>query len=73
MKQSYLIGVVLVLAGGVVLACQGFSYTSRDKVVDAGPIQITADRTHSVPLPPILGALAILAGIVVLVAGGRSR
>lgn len=71
MRQSSLFAVVLIVAGGLALVYQGFSYTSREKVVDAGPIKITADRTRTFPLPPIVGALAVLAGIGLLVAGGR--
>ncbi|WP_306600106.1 hypothetical protein [Geothrix sp. 21YS21S-2] len=71
MKPASLIGVILIVGGALVFIYQGFSYTSREKVVDAGPIRITADRTRTVPLQPILGAVAVLAGVGLLVAGSR--
>jgi hypothetical protein len=52
--------------GVLSLAYQGFTYTTRKKVVDIGPIQATKEEHHSVPLPPILGVLAVIGGIVVL-------
>lgn len=65
MKQSS-IGIVLIVLGVLALAYQGFSYTTREKVIDLGPIQTTVAEKHSVPLPPIVGALAILGGAVLL-------
>jgi uncharacterized membrane protein HdeD (DUF308 family) len=61
------IGVILIVLGLIGLAWGGFSYTTREKVVDIGPIHATRDETHNVPLPPVLGALALIGGIVVLV------
>lgn len=71
MRPASLFGIILIVGGALAFIYQGFSYTSREKVVDAGPIQITADRTRRVPVQPILGAVAVLAGIGLLVAGGR--
>ena len=64
-------GVILIVLGLVGLAWGGFTYTTREKVVDIGPIHATRDQTHNVPLPPIAGAVALIAGVVLLVAGGR--
>jgi hypothetical protein len=61
------IGIVLLLIGIFSLAYQGFTYTTQKKVVDIGPIQATKEEHHTVPLPPILGALALIGGVVVLV------
>jgi hypothetical protein len=61
------IGDILIVLGLIGLAWGGFSYTTREKVVDIGPIHATRDETHNVPLPPVLGALALIGGIVVLV------
>ena len=72
MKSSPLLAIILIVVGLAALAYQGFSYTTREKAVDLGPIQITADKTHNVPLPPIVGAAALIAGIFLLVAG-RSK
>ena len=62
------LGVILIVLGLVGLAWGGFTYTTREKVVDIGPIHATRDETHNVPLPPIAGALALIGGIVLLVA-----
>ena len=64
-------GVILIVLGLVGLAWGGFTYTTREKVVDIGPIHATRDQTHNVPLPPIAGAVALIAGVVLLVAGRR--
>ena len=53
------------------LAWGGFNYTTREKVVDIGPIHATREQTHNVPVPPIAGALALVGGIVLLVVGGK--
>lgn len=72
MKASPILAIVLIVLGVAALAYQGFSYTTREKAIDLGPIQVTAEKTHDVPLPPIIGAIAIVGGIVLLVAG-RSK
>lgn len=59
-------GVVLVVLGLAGLAWGGFTYTTREKVVDVGPIHATRDKTHDVPLPPIAGAAALVGGIALL-------
>jgi len=55
------------------LARGGFTYTTKEKVVDIGPIHATRDETHNVPLPPIAGAVAVVGGIVLLLAGKRIK
>ena len=64
-------GVVLLVLGLAALAYQGISYTSRETVIDLGPIHATADRQKTVPLPPILGIAAVAAGVALLVVGSR--
>jgi len=71
MKTYTLIGIILIVIGIIALAYQGITYTTREKVVDIGPIQMTADKTKTIPLPPILGGIALVGGIVLLVAGGK--
>ncbi len=71
MKPSTLAGIVLIAIGLVAFTYQGFTYTTREKVVDVGPIQITADKTKTLPLPPIVGAIALVGGIVLLVMGNK--
>jgi hypothetical protein len=65
-------GVVLIVLGLVGLIWGGFSYTTRKKVVDIGPIHATRDQTHNIPLPPIVGALSLIGGVVLLV-GARNE
>ena len=64
-------GIILIVLGLIGLAWGGFTYTTREKVVDIGPIHATRDETHNVPLPPIAGALALIGGIVLMVAGNK--
>jgi hypothetical protein len=73
MKPMTLAGVVLLVLGLVALAYQGFSYTSREKVIDIGPIEAHADTTKRVPIPPIAGGAAVLAGLALIVAGSRKN
>lgn len=71
MKTSMLMGIILVAIGVVAFAYQGITYTTREKVVDLGPIQVTADKTKTFPLPPIVGGIALVGGIVLLVMGNK--
>jgi hypothetical protein len=72
MKSGVLIIAIVLIAIGVVsLAYQGITYNTREKVLDLGPIQATADKERTIPLPPILGGLALAGGVVLLVVGAR--
>ena len=71
MKPTAIVGVLLIVLGLVALAYQGFTYTTRETVIDIGPIKATADREKTIPLPPVVGAVAVVGGILVLVIGGR--
>jgi uncharacterized protein YjbJ (UPF0337 family) len=73
MKATTLVGVLLIILGIVGLAYPRISYTTREKVVDLGPIEATKETKKSIPLPPILGGLSLAGGIVLLVAGGKGR
>ena len=73
MKSSAIAGVVLVVLGVVALIYGGITYTSRETVVDFGPIHATADRERTVPLPPIAGGVALAAGVALLISGSRKR
>ncbi len=66
-------GIVLIVIGLFALAYGGFSYTKREKVLDLGPLQASTETHKTVPLPPIFGGIAVAAGVVLLVAGSRSR
>ena len=66
-------GVLLLVLGLAAFAYQGITYTSRVTVVDIGRLHATADRQKTLPLPPIVGAAAVAAGIVLILAGMRAR
>ena len=73
MSGRTIIGVALLILGIIALAYQGFTYTVPKKAVDLGPIQVTRQERHTVPLPLILGALALIGGIAVLVLDRSSK
>jgi hypothetical protein len=66
-------GVVLIVLGALALAYGGISYTREEKILDIGPIEATAERRETIPLPPVLGALAIAGGIALLIVGARKK
>lgn len=66
-----LFGAILVVLGLLALVYGGISYTKREKVVDLGPIEATATEKKQIPISPIAGGLAVVAGAVMIVAGGR--
>ena len=66
-------GIILIVLGVVALAYGGISYTREEKILDIGPIEATAERRETIPLPPILGGLALAGGVVLLIAGSRKR
>lgn len=66
-----LAGIVLVVVGVLALAYGGFTYTTREKIVDIGPIEATAEKEETVPLPPLVGGAALVGGLVLLVVAGR--
>jgi drug/metabolite transporter (DMT)-like permease len=72
-QKLKIIGVVLIVAGVAALIYGGFSYTTRKKAVDLGPVQIDRVQHHSVPLPPVLGVIAIAGGSALLYFGGKQR
>ena len=69
MKAATLIGILLIALGIASLAYQGISYTTREKVVDIGPIEATKETRKTIPLPPLLGGLALVGGVVLIVVG----
>lgn len=62
----------MIVLGILMLVWTGFSYTKKEKVVDAGPIQISADREKSVNWPPYIGGIILIAGVVILVTSKKS-
>ncbi len=73
MRVATIIGILLIVLGVIALAYQGITYTTREKIVDLGPIKATKDTEKTIPLPPILGAAALAGGVVLLIAGARSK
>lgn len=71
MKPVTLVGVVLIIVGVLALAYQGITYTTREKVIDLGPLKASVDKEKTIPLPPILGALALAGGVVLVIVGAR--
>jgi uncharacterized membrane protein len=66
-----LVGISLIVLGIVAFAYQGITYTSREKVIDIGPIHATADTQKTIPIPPLVGGLALVGGIVLVVVGAK--
>ena len=73
MKSMTVLGILLAIVGVLALVYQGFSYTRQEKVFDVGPIHATRDDTQHVPLPPIVGGLALLSGAALLVMGAKQK
>ncbi len=65
------IGIILLVIGIVMLIWSGFTYTKKEKVIDAGPIQVSADREHTVAWPPYAGAILVVGGVILLVIGNK--
>ncbi len=71
MKSATLIGIVLIVLGALALAYQGITYTTREKVLDIGPIQASKETEKTIPLPPVLGIVAVAAGVALVAVGAR--
>ncbi|MEO8050493.1 MAG: DUF3185 domain-containing protein [Acidobacteriota bacterium] len=71
MNTSKILAIALIAVGIIAFAYQGISYTSRDNVVDLGPLHVTAERSHTLPLPPIVGAVALIGGLALLFMNGQ--
>ena len=71
MKTYTLIGIVLIIIGIIAFAYQGITFTTREKVVDIGSIHMTADKERTLPIPPIVGGISIVGGIVLVILGKK--
>jgi len=71
MRPAGIVGIILIIIGVIALALGGISYTKREKVIDAGPLQVSADREKTIPLPPVLGGICLVGGIVLVIVGSR--
>jgi hypothetical protein len=71
MKLLTVVGVILIVIGIVALAYQGITYTTSEKVVDLGSLKVETQREKTIPVPPIAGAAALVAGIILVLVGRR--
>jgi uncharacterized membrane protein len=73
MKTATILGIALIILGVVAFAYQDITYTTREKVIDVGPLQATVDNKETIPLSPLVGGLALVGGIALLIVGkGKS-
>jgi hypothetical protein len=73
MRPKMIIAVILIALGIVAFTYQGITYTTQGKGFDMGPMHVTTEKTHNIPLPPILGAIALVGGIALLLVDGKRR
>jgi len=71
MNTATNLGVALIVLGIVAMVYQGISYTTREHVIDLGPLQATVDKKQTIPLPPLVGGLALAGGIALLIVGAK--
>jgi uncharacterized membrane protein YidH (DUF202 family) len=72
MKTRTLIAAALIVIGVLAFVYQGVTYTTTEDAIDIGPLKVTTEQRHTIPLPPIVGGLAIVGGIIMLAAGGKN-
>jgi len=72
MKPATLMGIILIVLSIIGFAYQGITYTTREKVIDIGPIQATAEREKTIPLPPVFAGLAFVGGIALVIVGNKT-
>jgi hypothetical protein len=71
MKIQTVIGIILIVLAVIAFGFQGITYTKREKVLDIGPIEATAEKKETIPLPPILGAVALIGGVALVLVGSK--
>lgn len=71
MKPVTILGIILIIIGIVALVYQGISYTKKEKVLDLGPIEATAEKEKTIPIPPIVGGLLLIGGVALVITGAR--
>lgn len=72
MKTRTIIAFALIVIGIAALSYEGVRWSTREKVIDAGPLQVSAERWHSIPVPPFVGVLVLVGGVVLLFTGRKS-
>jgi hypothetical protein len=73
MKAVTIVGIILIVLGVIALAYQGITYTTKERVVEIGPLKVDAEKEKTIPLPPVLGGVAVAAGVVLMIVAARSR
>ena len=73
MRPAGIVGIILIVVGILAFAYGGFTYTTREKVIDAGPLQLSANKEHHVPFSPVLGGICLVGGIVLVIVGSRKN
>ena len=73
MKTATIVGILLIILGIVGFAVGGVSFTHEKKDVDMGPVQLSHKQTKTVPIPPILSTVSLIAGVALVVVGARSK
>lgn len=71
MKPIMLVGIALIILGVIAFCYQGITYTTREKILEIGPLEATKETEKTIPLPPILGGFALAGGIVLVIIGYR--
>ena len=71
MRAIAIAGIVLIVIGAVVLVYQGITYTTREKVLEVGPVEVRKETQKTIPLPPLLGGIALAGGIILVLVGAR--
>jgi hypothetical protein len=71
MKPATLVGILLIVLAVIAFSYQGITYTKREKVLDIGPLQATTEKKETIPLPPVLGALALVGGVALVFVGSK--
>jgi uncharacterized membrane protein HdeD (DUF308 family) len=71
MTTTTMLGIALIVLGVIAFAYQGITYTTTENILDIGPLQASVDKQETIPLPPIVGALSLVGGIVLLIVGAR--
>jgi drug/metabolite transporter (DMT)-like permease len=71
MRAITIVGIVLIVIGVVMLIYQGITYTTREKVLEVGPVEVRKESQKTIPLPPVIGGVALAGGIVLVLVGAR--
>lgn len=71
MRTTVIVAIALIVIGVAALGYQGFTYTTKEKVIDLGPVEVTSETKKTFPLPPVVGIVALAGGVILLIFGRR--